>query len=202
MKEDEYFTINKSSKGVYKEKGSKFIAHAIPVENEEEIKEKIEEIKNQYHDARHHCYAYQTGIQQPNFRMNDDGEPSSTAGKPIYGQIQSYNITNVLIVVVRYFGGIKLGTSGLIRAYKTATEEALKKNRIIKKTITRKLRIEFEYGAMNEVMKLLHELNIEPKDKEFTDKCVFIFDVRKSLTDNTISRFKLIKNLKAEETGN
>lgn len=202
MKEDEFYTVSGKSKGEYKEKGSKFIAWAMPVKTEDEIKEKLQEIKNQYHDARHHCYAYQIGTHHPKYRMNDDGEPSSTAGKPIFGQIQSYNVTNIIVIVIRYFGGTKLGTSGLIRAYKTAAEEALKNARIIKKTINRTYQIEFEYPSVNDVMKLLHELNIEPFNKNFKENCVFKFHVRKSMAENILIRFKSIKNLKIYDITN
>ncbi len=202
MKEDEFYTVSGTSKGEYKERGSKFIAWAMPVKTEDEIKEKLQEIKNQYHDARHHCYAYQIGTRHPKYRVNDDGEPSSTAGKPIFGQIQSYNVTNIIVIVIRYFGGTKLGTSGLIRAYKTAAEEALKNARIIKKTINRTYQIEFEYPSMNDVMKLLHELNIEPFNKSFKENCVFKFHVRISMAENILIRFKSIKNLKIYDITN
>lgn len=128
---DEYLTISKPSEGLFKDRGSKFLAFAYPVSSEDEIKEIQEHLRSEYHDARHHCYAYMLGKDKNVFRANDDGEPSSTAGKPILGQIKSYDLTNILIVVIRYFGGTKLGVSGLINAYKTAAEEALKNAKII-----------------------------------------------------------------------
>ena len=135
MVDDIYKTLNSPSEGLYKEKGSKFLAFAFPVYDETEIRNLIAEIKKQYYDARHHCYAWQLGLDKSNFRANDDGEPSGTAGKPIYGQILSHQLTNVLIIVVRYFGGIKLGTGGLVAAYKTAAADAIAHSEIIDKTV-------------------------------------------------------------------
>ncbi|PLX14682.1 MAG: YigZ family protein, partial [Marinilabiliales bacterium] len=132
---DQYLTISKPSEGLFKDRGSKFLAFAYPVSSEEEIKAFQEQLRSDYHDARHHCYAYMLGPKKENYRANDDGEPSSTAGKPILGQIRSFDLTNILIVVIRYFGGTKLGVGGLINAYKTAAEEALKNAKIIRKTL-------------------------------------------------------------------
>jgi uncharacterized YigZ family protein len=156
-----YKTIREPSKGIYREKGSKFIALACPVSDETEIKLVIAKIKKEYFDARHHCYAYRLGIAGEIFRANDDGEPSGTAGRPIYGQLLSFNITNVLIVVVRYFGGIKLGTSGLINAYKTAASNAIKNAIIIEKTEQQIIAFRFSYNAMNDIMKLVKDEEIE-----------------------------------------
>ena len=136
LKQDEYLTIVKSSEGLYKEKGSKFIALAFPVKTEEELKAIQLRLRKEYHDARHHCYAYRIGTSNMVYRTNDDGEPSGTAGKPIYGQIQSFQLTNILVVVIRYFGGTKLGVPGLIRAYKTATQDVFQNADIKLKTIS------------------------------------------------------------------
>jgi uncharacterized YigZ family protein len=158
---DKYKTIDAPSTGIYREKGSKFIALAYPVSYEAEIKFIIAKIKKEYFDARHHCYAYRLGITGEIFRTNDDGEPSGTAGRPIYGQLLSFDITNVLIVVVRYFGGTKLGTSGLINAYKTAAADAIKNSVIIEKTEQQIIAFRFSYRAMNDVMKFVKDEKIE-----------------------------------------
>src|SRR5690554_2132633 len=152
---DTYLTLKSQSQGLYKEKGSKFLAFAYPVDNEEEIKEILETLKKQYHDARHHCYAYILGKDGQNFRANDDGEPGHSAGDPILGQIRSNNLTNTLIVVVRYFGGTKLGVGGLVTAYKTAATEAILANEIITETVTLKVNFQFDYIDMNEVMRII-----------------------------------------------
>ena len=133
--DDTYRTIKRESEGYFRDRGSKFYAFAYPVETEDEVKEHLEELRKKYYDARHHCYAYQLGAEKTSYRINDDGEPSSSAGKPIFGRIQSHDLTNILIVVIRYFGGVKLGVPGLINAYKTAAEEAILKNKIETKTI-------------------------------------------------------------------
>ena len=150
---DLYTTLLNPSEGLYKEKGSKFLAYAYPVMEEEQIKQYIQDLKQKYYDARHHCYAWQLGLDENHYRVNDDGEPSGTAGKPIHGQIRSHSITNVLIVVVRYFGGTKLGTSGLINAYKLASADALANATLVERTINDHYRIGFSYAVMNDVMK-------------------------------------------------
>ncbi|MFP4526603.1 MAG: YigZ family protein [Bacteroidales bacterium] len=196
MEQDEFLTINKAGEGLYKEKGSKFIGYAEPVEKEEDIKTILDNIKAEHHNARHHCYAYRLGINKEIFRMNDDGEPSSTAGKPIYGQILANNLTNIIIIVVRYFGGTKLGTSGLIRAYKTAAEEAIKKTTIIKRTVGEIFIIEFDYDRMNEVMKIIHDESLKILDKDFQSYCTFTLGIRKKNQENLINRIKQSKGIK------
>ena len=180
MKSDEYKTITKRSEGLFKEKGSKFISLAFPVKNEEQIKKTLEAVRKEYHDARHHCYAYKLGHEGDVYRVNDDGEPSGTAGKPIYGQILSRELTDVLIIVIRYFGGTKLGVSGLITAYKTAAKDALDKSSIISRTVDDCFELNFEYPLMNEVMRMLKEYNLKPIKQEFEMACKIIFRVRKS----------------------
>ena len=180
MAEDLYKTIDKISEGIYKEKGSKFISYAYPVSTEEEIKEKIANIKKQYYDARHHCYAYMLGHERNTFRAVDDGEPSSTAGKPILGQILSNEITNVLIVVVRYFGGTKLGVGGLINAYKSAAADALDNNEIIEKTLDAYFKIEYDYLKMNDVMKLIKDEQLDILSQDFGNLCKMEIRVRES----------------------
>src|SRR5574344_2074526 len=154
---DQYKTLKNQSNGIYKEKGSKFLAFAYPVYNEDEIKQIVNEKKREFYDARHCCYSWHLGLDANNFRANDDGEPSGTAGRPIHGQILSAGLTNILIVVVRYFGGIKLGTSGLINAYKAAAADAIANAEIIDKTVNNFYRISFSYEAMNDVMKVIKD---------------------------------------------
>lgn len=176
--EDIYRTIAESVEGIYKEKGSKFIAFAYPVYNEEQIKEIVTGLKEKYYDARHHCYAWRLGADKKSFRANDDGEPSSTAGRPILGQIQSNDLTNVLIVVVRYFGGIKLGVSGLINAYREAAADALRNAEIVEKTVDKQLRIRFSYLALNDVMKIIKEDEPEVLERHFELECEMLLSIR------------------------
>lgn len=168
---DTYRSIASQSKGLYKEKGSKFIAFAHPVETVEEVKEIVSSIKKEYFDARHHCYAYRIGHTGDIWRMNDDGEPSSTAGKPIYGQLLSNELSDILVVVVRYFGGIKLGVPGLINAYRTATADAIACATIVEKVATEPFTIKFDYLQMNDVMKVLKEMNLSPFEQEYDNDC-------------------------------
>ena len=162
-----YKTIAAVAEGVYREKGSKFIAFAIPVQDEEEIKEKLLEIKKKYYDARHHCYAYILDYDQSTYRINDDGEPSGTPGSPIHGQLLSKELTFVLLVVVRYFGGIKLGVSGLIRAYKEASRDALENATIIEKYIKKKFQVTTRYESINSVMNILKSDSVTIRDQQF-----------------------------------
>ncbi|MCD4681654.1 MAG: YigZ family protein [Bacteroidales bacterium] len=194
--EDTYKTIEKVSEGIYKEKGSKFISFAFPVIDEKDVKSKIEELRKEYHDARHYCYAYRLGFDKSIYRVNDDGEPSGTAGRPIYGQIVSKDLTNIMVVVVRYFGGTKLGVSGLINAYKTATKEALDNAQIITKTIQDIYQVNFDYESMNDVMKIIKEENINQIFHSFDLKCVIKFSVRKNNSNKVFKRFSKIKNLR------
>ena len=195
---DEYLTISQPSEGFFKDRGSKFLAFAYPVSNEEEIKVVQEQLRSDYHDARHHCYAYMLGKDKNIFRANDDGEPSSTAGKPILGQIKSFDLTNILIVVVRYFGGTKLGVSGLINAYKTAAEEALKNAKIIKKTLHDIYELRFEYSEMNEVMRIMKEEQIEQVGQNFELNCSITLALRKADVDKVLSKFDRVEKLKIE----
>jgi uncharacterized YigZ family protein len=169
--EDTYKTIDQPAEGLFKDKGSKFIAYAYPVYSEDEIKEHIQRIKKEHFSARHHCYAWRLGADKLQFRANDDGEPSSTAGRPILGQIQSFDLTNILIVVVRYFGGTLLGVSGLINAYKTAAADVLHNATIVEKVVEQRLTIEFDYGAMNDVMKVFKDENLVQLNNQFDLRC-------------------------------
>ena len=175
---DTYSSIAAPSKGVYKELGSKFLAFAYPVETEEETKEIIASLKKEYFDARHHCYAWRLGLTGEPFRFNDDGEPSSTAGRPIHGQLLSRELSDILVVVVRYFGGVKLGVPGLIRAYRTATQEALDAATVVEKVAGEHFTVEFGYLQMNDVMKVLKEMGITPLRQEFDLDCRIEVQVR------------------------
>lgn len=189
---DTFLTIAAPVEGLYKAKGSKFIALAYPVVSEKEVKEELTQIRKQYYDARHHCYAYMLGEQGQHYRANDDGEPSHSAGDPILGQIRSRNLTGVLVIVVRYFGGIKLGVSGLIQAYKTATGDALDKAEIIQKVIPAQLTIRFSYDWMNAVMKLVKDYDMEIISQHFTKTCQMSLSVRKRLAEEVKAKFSLL----------
>jgi uncharacterized YigZ family protein len=195
LPEDTYKTISAESKGSYKEKGSKFLAFVFPVISEEEIRQKLAMLRKEYHDARHHCYAYRLGYDKSVFRINDDGEPSGTAGRPIYGQIVSHDLTRILIVVIRYFGGIKLGVPGLINAYKTATKDALDKASIVTKIIQEEYQVLFDYTAMNSVMKVLKEEEAVITSQEFENSCRLDFSVRKNSGHKISARLQKISNV-------
>ncbi|WP_114750168.1 IMPACT family protein [Pleomorphovibrio marinus] len=177
---DNYRTLNKESKGEYKEKGSKFLSFAIPVKNIEEIKFSLEAIKKTYYDARHHCYAYMLGKEGDVFRANDDGEPNHSAGDPILGQIRAFDVTNILVVVVRYFGGTKLGVGGLINAYRTAAKEALQNSEIIEAMETAPITFTFGYEETNKVMAIIGEYQVSILSQEFTEQCKISIDCPKS----------------------
>lgn len=188
--EDTYYTISCRSTGLYKEKGSKFIALAIPVKDEQEVKNELDQIRKDYYDARHHCYAYIIGFDKSAWRANDDGEPSGTAGRPIYGQLQSKDLTNVLIVVVRYFGGIKLGVSGLINAYKSAAADALTQADIIEKTVNEIYELKFNYDAMNDIMKIVKDDGLQLLNTQFDLECSLTYIIRKKDADRVNEKFR------------
>ncbi len=175
---DTYKSISAPSRGIYKELGSKFLAFAWPVETEEEIKSILSEIRKEYFDARHHCYAWRLGLTGEPYRMNDDGEPSSTAGRPIHGQLLSQELSDILVVVVRYFGGTKLGVPGLIRAYKSATQDAMANATVIEKIAGEHFTLTFDYLQMNDVMKVLKDMGITPLKQEFDLRCKMEVRVR------------------------
>lgn len=181
--EDTYKSIAAPSKGLYKDLGSKFLAFAYPVETEEEAKAIVADLKKEYFDARHHCYAYRLGREGGQWRANDDGEPSSTAGKPILGQLLSNGLSDILIVVVRYFGGTKLGVPGLIKAYRSAAQDAISNSLIVEKISTELLTVEFDYLQMNDVMKVFKDLNISPLEQHFDLSCRIVARVRLSQLD-------------------
>jgi uncharacterized YigZ family protein len=180
MTEDTYKTIAAPAESVYTEKRSKFIAIALPVRTLAEIKAYLDEYQKKYYDARHVCYAYMLGAERKEFRANDNGEPSGTAGKPILGQINSKELTDILVIVVRYFGGIKLGTSGLIVAYKTAAAQALSEAQIIEKTVDEQVTVVFEYPFMNDIMRIVKEESPEILNQSYDMDCVMTLRIRKS----------------------
>ena len=178
--QDEYRSIAARSEGLFKDNGSRFIALAFPVETTGRVKEIVDSLKKEYHDARHHCYAYRLGWKGDVFRANDDGEPSGSAGRPILGQIDSLGLSDVLVVVVRYFGGIKLGIPGLIRAYKTSTADALSQAKIIPKIAGTCYSIRFDYLSMNAVMKVLKDMGLPQSGQDFGTECRLLTRVRLS----------------------
>lgn len=194
--EDTYKTISDSAEGIFKDKGSKFLSFAFPVTAEAEIREILQVIKKEHHSARHHCYAWRLGYDKLLFRANDDGEPSSTAGKPILGQIQSFDLTDILIVVVRYFGGTLLGVSGLINAYRNAALDAISHAVIIEKIVEHKLIVEFDYGVMNEVMKIFKDEKLPQVNPLFDLRCRIDTSVRLTNFDRIRKEFLKIEGLK------
>jgi uncharacterized YigZ family protein len=197
---DKYLTISSPSEGLYKEKGSRFIAFAYPVYSENEIKQYLQELKKEYYDARHHCYAYRLGVTGELWRAVDDGEPSGSAGKPIMGQLLSNNLTNIVVFVVRYFGGIKLGVPGLINAYRSATADSIQNAEIVEKEDKNSFSIEFNYLVMNDIMRILKEEQPEIVKQEFDIVCRIELRIRKSLSEMLKNKFlKINGELKIEE---
>ncbi len=195
---DTYLTIEKPAEAIFKDKGSKFLAFAYPVENDQQIKEILNQLKKEHHTANHHCYAYRLGADKMNFRANDDGEPNNTAGKPILGQIQSNDLTNILIVVVRYFGGTLLGVSGLINAYKNSAADVIKVSSIIEKQILFNYTIQFYFEHLNDVMKLLKQLDCKITNQQFDNNCEISFSIRKANSEQCEEKLKKIEGLKLE----
>jgi len=190
MEKDSYKTISGRAKGIFKDKGSKFIALIFPIKDEKDVKTIVKDLKKEYHDARHHCYAYRIGIGESCYRMNDDGEPSGTAGKPIYGQIVSYGLSDVLIVVIRYFGGTLLGVSGLINAYRNAAYDGINNSVIVVKTIKKVLKIRFKYELMNKVMRIIKEQELDIKKQDFMEDCQLELGVRTSKYETVCGIFR------------
>ena len=188
--EDSYKIVTSAGEGLYKEKGSKFIAEAFPVHSEAEVKEHVAEIKKKYFDAKHHCYAFMIGPDKACYRSSDDGEPSGTAGKPILNQILSKDVTNVCVVVTRYFGGQLLGVPGLINAYKSAAREALDSCSIVEKTIDEVYSLEFDYPLLNEVMRILKDENLQQQNPKFEIRCYLEISIRQSDSDRIIAKIK------------
>lgn len=192
---DTYKTVQEIAKGIFTDKKSKFISYAIPVQTVDDVKIELERYKKEFYDARHICWAYTLGAERNEFRANDDGEPSGTAGKPILGQINSNDLTDILILVVRYFGGIKLGTSGLITAYKEAAAEAISSSIIIEKTVDIDIRFKFEYPLMNDVMKIIKDLEPIILEQEYDMDCIMSLRIRKMLFDQLKSRLEKVDTL-------
>lgn len=192
---DRFRTIAETAEGTYSEKRSKFLAFAIPVESVEEVKVKVAEYQKRFYDARHACYAYMIGPERDEFRANDNGEPSGTAGKPILGQINSYGLTNILIVVVRYFGGIKLGTSGLIAAYRQAAIEALENATVIEKTVDVDVSFRFEFPFMNAVMKVVKDMDVKIIVQGYDSDCTMTLRIRKGLLLQLTERLSKVESL-------
>ncbi|GHC54666.1 IMPACT family protein [Ulvibacter litoralis] len=190
MEKDTYKTIVKpSTETLFKDRGSKFYGYAFPVTNEDQIKEHIEQLKKTHHNARHWCYAWQLGKSYENYRANDDGEPSNSAGMPIYGQLQSFDVTNVLVVVVRYFGGTKLGVGGLIQAYKTGAQMALEASKIVERTIDEEFKLTFEYPEMNTVMRIIKDESLSIENQKMELSCEFEISVRKKDAERIFELF-------------
>lgn len=199
---DTYKTITKPTEEVlFKEKNSKFYSYAFPATNEDTVKKALEQLKEQHPKAGHFCYAYQFGTEEKNitYRVNDDGEPSNSAGQPIYGQIQSFNVTNILIVVVRFFGGVKLGVGGLISAYRTGAQLALENAKIVTKTINKEYCIAFEYKNMNKVMRIIKEKNLTVTNQVLEIDCKIYISVRKKDAQNILEIFNSIFEVKIKE---
>lgn len=188
--DDSYKTLAAPSEGIYKDRGSKFLGFAFPVTNEASVKEILQRLRKEHPGANHHCYAFRLGADKLFFRSNDDGEPSGSAGKPILGQIQSNDLTNILIVVVRYFGGTLLGVPGLIAAYRGAAADAITNGKIVEKQVMEIYELKFPYAAMNDVMKILKEENLEQWDQDFQLDCKLKFSVRKSRADEVLLKIK------------
>ena len=193
MFDDTYRTLANPSEGLYKEKASKFLAFAFPVRSTEEVIGYLDRLRKEYYDARHHCYAYILGPTKEAWRANDDGEPSGTGGRPIYGQLLSADLTDTLIVVVRYFGGILLGASGLANAYKTAARDAIDHATIIEKTIDIRYRLHFEYAAMNDVMRIVKDFGLKPENQHFDLDCQLDLAVRQS---ESVRLYDTVANLR------
>jgi uncharacterized YigZ family protein len=190
-------TVLRPADSIYKEKGSRFFAFVVPVANEADIKIAIESLKKKYFDARHHCYAWMLGPEKKHFRAFDDGEPNHSAGDPILGQIRSRELTDVLVVVVRYFGGTKLGVGGLISAYKTAASDALDKSGIVERDVTSVLTIDYDYNATPEIMKTVKDFDLKIIKQDFADRCSIDVEVSLKNKPALLEKLQLIKSLGA-----
>lgn len=196
--EDVYKTLEKPAGGMFRDRNSKFLAFGFAVSDTRQVDEILTGIRKKYHDARHHCFAYRIGNHGENSRMNDDGEPSGTAGKPILNQIISHDLTNVLVVVVRYFGGTLLGTGGLIHAYRSATADMLEKALIAEKFVTEKYELNFPYEKLSAIMKIIKDENIQPHNPVYDVQCVMQVEVRKSLSQRFLSKLLLVAGVKTQ----
>jgi len=196
---DTYRTIAKAGNEVlFKDRNSKFYGHALPINSEEDVKAHIEALKKQHHTARHWCYAYQLGVSSITYRANDDGEPNNSAGMPIYGQIQSFEVTNILVVIVRYFGGTKLGVGGLINAYKTSAKMALEASPILEKTINKLIKIECAYDELNKVMRIVKDKKLKIANQEMHLNCTLYIEVRLKNAEAIFNQLKLLHKIKVQ----
>ncbi|WP_369804069.1 YigZ family protein [Siphonobacter sp. SORGH_AS_0500] len=198
---DTYKTIEQPAEGLSKDKGSKFLAYAYPFTDEEELKTRIAELKDLHPKARHHCWAYRLTPDRSIFRANDDGEPSGSAGKPILNTLLSNDVTNILVVVVRYFGGTLLGVPGLINAYKAATQEALNAAEVVEKQVKQKYALRFDYLQMNDVMRVMKEEPVTILKQEFDNQCLIEFTIRLSLSESVAGRLQKIEGIELESIG-
>ena len=198
MENDIYRTIEADAEALFKEKSSKFLCFAYPVTTEEQIRERLEVLYKKYYDATHHCYAWRLGPRGETFRANDDGEPSSTAGKPILGQLLSHEITDCLIVVVRYFGGTKLGVSGLIEAYKTSAAEVIAAAEVVERTVDDRIEVRFSYMAMNEVMRIIKDMQPKIVEQCFDNLCTMTLTIRQSQSEQLLTRLSKVEGAQAE----
>ncbi|MBO0341246.1 MAG: YigZ family protein [Bacteroidota bacterium] len=199
-KEDVYRTVTKTSPEIlYKDRKSKFYAQIHPIASEDDVKPIVEELRKKYHTANHVCYAWQLGTENPVYRANDDGEPNNSAGMPIYGQIQSFDVTNVLITVTRIFGGTKLGVGGLIQAYKTAAQLALESAKIVKKTIKAKFRLQFGYPEMDKVMRIIKQKNLNIISQKMELDCELVISVRMTESEETLQIFDEMQHVEISQ---
>lgn len=196
--EDSYRTLAAPAEAALRERSSKFLAYAWPVGSEEEIRTRLDALRKRYYDATHHCYAWRLGAHGETFRANDDGEPSGTAGRPILGQLLSHGLTECLIVVVRYFGGTKLGVPGLIAAYKEAAAAAIAAGEIVERTVDVRVRVEFPYMAMNDVMRIVKEEQPEVRSQEFDNLCTMVLAIRAGRADGLIGKLRKVESVSTE----
>jgi uncharacterized YigZ family protein len=190
--DDRYKTIASKSQGLFKDRGSKFLSFALPVRSFDEVKAIVREYRKEYHDARHVCYACMLGAERNEFRTSDDGEPSGTAGRPVLGQINAKELTDVLIVVVRYFGGILLGTGGLVNAYREAAKEALEHARIIEKTVNRTFTVRFDYPQTNEIMRIVKDTDAQITSQNYATDCTVTLAIRQGDADRLLNKLTKI----------
>jgi len=197
---DLYHTIKESSSGQFKDRGSRFIALAYPVRDESEIKDILAGLRKEYHDARHHCYAWKIGPGEDRYRINDGGEPSGSAGRPIYGQFLSRDLSDILVVVIRYFGGTLLGVSGLINAYRSATSDALDQALILERKVERLLELRFAYSQMNSVMKLVKDLGLGIQSQDFDMECHLVLRVWTRQMPSLVEKLSRLESCRVEES--
>ncbi len=196
--DDSYKTIVTPIEGFFRDRGSKFLAFGYPIQNEEDVKKRLTTLREIHPKANHHCYAYRLGLDRTHFRANDDGEPSGSAGKPIFNTLYAHDVTNILVVVVRYFGGTLLGVPGLINAYKVATEEALSQAQIVTKHVRDVYTLTYPYEQMNEVMKVIKAFDLMPQKQQFNNECSLQIEIRKTLLNQVLGKLEKIEALRLD----